>query len=304
AFFALHADKRRKFENDGLDEPELLAKMIKKPSYQPTVDIPQDVYQTMWNSASAGNVPCIAGLEPSAQGRHLPAIRGKQSNWEVPREYGGPRLVEDLSAAVIAPWMGSEAHAEYRITRPFLTQAQNEALLQAWFQEPTDRLFHDLETMSPRQFFRWYENAVWDHVGQLALRKMLLRDVSVMTSYEGATFQYLEAHVKKYETYPGIRGPSERQAWSHDPWPRATLGGRRKSRDQEYIVEFQDSLVHCTWLKRADHISPEPDHRRDQGMPEIDFDPTPLYSAPLPYFNLRQRVLQGETARCVNIERK
>eukprot|EP00959_Pyramimonas_sp_CCMP1952_P239946 5014315-Pyramimonas_sp.AAC.1 len=97
---------------------------------------------------------------------------------------------------------------------------------------------------------------------------MLLRDVSLMTSYEGATFQDLEAHVKKYETYPGIRGPSERPAWSRDPWPYATLEGRRKSHDQEYIVEW-----------RADYISPEPDHRRDDGMLEIDYDPTPLYSA-------------------------
>eukprot|EP00959_Pyramimonas_sp_CCMP1952_P097009 2027759-Pyramimonas_sp.AAC.1 len=135
-------------------------------------------------------------------------------------------------------------------------------------------------------------------------RKMLLRDVSLMASCEGATFQDLEGHVKKYETYPGVRGPSERPAWSRDPRPYVTLEGRRKSHKQEYIVEFQDSLVHCGWLKRADYISPEPDHRRDQGLPEFDFDPTPFSSAPLPHFNLRQRVLQEETARRVNIERK
>eukprot|EP00959_Pyramimonas_sp_CCMP1952_P373704 7826328-Pyramimonas_sp.AAC.1 len=127
--------------------------MIKGPSLQPTMDIPQDVYQAKWNSASAGNIPWIAGLKPHAQGKHLPVIRGRQSKWEGPRDYGGHRQVEDLSAVVIAPWMDSRAHAEYRISRPFLTPAQDESLLQAWFQEPIDRLFKDLETMSPRELF-------------------------------------------------------------------------------------------------------------------------------------------------------
>eukprot|EP00959_Pyramimonas_sp_CCMP1952_P153055 3201660-Pyramimonas_sp.AAC.1 len=74
--------------------------------------------------------------------------------------------------------------------------------------------------------------------------KMPMRDVSPMTSYEGATFQDLEERVKKYKAYPGVQGPSERPAWSRDPWPCVTLEGRRKSHKQEYIVEFQDSLVH------------------------------------------------------------
>eukprot|EP00959_Pyramimonas_sp_CCMP1952_P112467 2351582-Pyramimonas_sp.AAC.1 len=62
--------------------------------------------------------------------------------------------------------MDSKAHAEYRITRPFIALAQNESLLRAWFQEPTDRLFKDLETMSPREFFRFSEREVWGRVGQ------------------------------------------------------------------------------------------------------------------------------------------
>eukprot|EP00959_Pyramimonas_sp_CCMP1952_P082643 1726968-Pyramimonas_sp.AAC.1 len=84
------------------------AKTFKKPSYQPTVNIPQDVHLAIWNPASSGNAPWVEGLGPFTQGRHLPVMRGKRSSWELPREFGGRRLVEDASAVVIAPWMDSE----------------------------------------------------------------------------------------------------------------------------------------------------------------------------------------------------
>eukprot|EP00959_Pyramimonas_sp_CCMP1952_P450912 9440759-Pyramimonas_sp.AAC.1 len=82
-------------ENKGIDEPGLRAKIFKKPSYQPTVSLPQDVYLAIWNSASSGNAPWVGGLEPFIKGRRLPVMRGIESSWEVPREMGGRRLVED-----------------------------------------------------------------------------------------------------------------------------------------------------------------------------------------------------------------
>eukprot|EP00959_Pyramimonas_sp_CCMP1952_P364951 7642108-Pyramimonas_sp.AAC.1 len=97
---------------------------------------------------------------------------------------------------------------------------------------------------------------------------MLMRGVSTLTSYEGAACDDLEARVKKHPSCHGIRSPSDRPAWGRDPWPYVTLEGRRKLRNQEYRVEFQDSLVHDEWLRRADYVSPEPEHRRSQGLPE------------------------------------
>eukprot|EP00959_Pyramimonas_sp_CCMP1952_P346246 7251814-Pyramimonas_sp.AAC.1 len=40
-------------------------------------------------------------------------------------------------------------------------------------------------------------------------RNMLLRDISARTSYDGATFKDLGAHVRKYPTYKGIRDPGD-----------------------------------------------------------------------------------------------
>eukprot|EP00959_Pyramimonas_sp_CCMP1952_P447555 9371342-Pyramimonas_sp.AAC.1 len=63
--------------NSRLDTVGLLAKVFKKPLYKPTVRLPPDMYNAMWNSASAGKVPWIAGLEPFVMGVDLPALRGK-----------------------------------------------------------------------------------------------------------------------------------------------------------------------------------------------------------------------------------
>eukprot|EP00959_Pyramimonas_sp_CCMP1952_P082544 1724741-Pyramimonas_sp.AAC.1 len=122
--------------------------------------------------------------------------------------------------------------------------------------------------MTPREFFIWFENPVWDQVGRyrpngprrrIADRfysihatmpdnlawtgmvgdpdnipigpggrvrypqwensriqncplgmKMLLRDISALTSFDGAAFEDLEARVKKYPSYNGIRSPGDR----------------------------------------------------------------------------------------------
>eukprot|EP00959_Pyramimonas_sp_CCMP1952_P245133 5123373-Pyramimonas_sp.AAC.2 len=80
------------------------------------------MYNAIGSSASSGNVPWVGGLEPFIMGKHLPVLRGKMSVWEVPRELGGRRRIEDLSAVVTAPWLDAKAPMEYRITQPFLTQ--------------------------------------------------------------------------------------------------------------------------------------------------------------------------------------
>eukprot|EP00959_Pyramimonas_sp_CCMP1952_P305788 6398983-Pyramimonas_sp.AAC.1 len=78
--------------NDGLDEPGLLAKIFKKPTYQPAVSLPPDIYNAILTSASSGNIPWVGGVEPFIKGKQLPVIRGKGSAWEVPREMGGRRV--------------------------------------------------------------------------------------------------------------------------------------------------------------------------------------------------------------------
>eukprot|EP00959_Pyramimonas_sp_CCMP1952_P017398 369512-Pyramimonas_sp.AAC.1 len=50
--------------------------------------------------------------------------------------------------------------------RPFLTQQQNEELLQAWFQGPTDRLYDMLEQNTRRNLFQWFLDLAWGHVDQ------------------------------------------------------------------------------------------------------------------------------------------
>eukprot|EP00959_Pyramimonas_sp_CCMP1952_P363930 7620718-Pyramimonas_sp.AAC.1 len=55
---------------------------------------------------------------------------------------------------------------EYRMTRPCLTQEQNEALLCAWFQDPIDQLYEALGTTAPRQLFGWFMDPIWDRVDQ------------------------------------------------------------------------------------------------------------------------------------------
>ncbi|CAK0899842.1 unnamed protein product, partial [Prorocentrum cordatum] len=81
-------------------------------------------------------------------------------------DLGGPRRVNNLSAVVIAPWLDAKAYADYRMPRPFLTQQQSEELLQAWFQDPTDRLYNVLENKAARQLFQWFLDPAWDRVGQ------------------------------------------------------------------------------------------------------------------------------------------
>eukprot|EP00959_Pyramimonas_sp_CCMP1952_P362732 7596000-Pyramimonas_sp.AAC.1 len=74
---AMHTDKLARMLNNGLDEVGLLAQIFKKPIYRPTVNLPPDMYNAIWNSASSGNVPWVGGLEHFIKGKHLPVLRGK-----------------------------------------------------------------------------------------------------------------------------------------------------------------------------------------------------------------------------------
>ncbi|CAK0859411.1 unnamed protein product, partial [Prorocentrum cordatum] len=91
-----------------------------------------------------------------------PTYRPTVSVWEVPRALGGHRTIDDLSAVVTTPWLDAEAPMEYRMTPPFFTHEQNEALPCAWLQEPTDKLYEALESRTPRELFQCFYRIISD----------------------------------------------------------------------------------------------------------------------------------------------
>eukprot|EP00959_Pyramimonas_sp_CCMP1952_P182076 3807002-Pyramimonas_sp.AAC.1 len=106
---------------------------------------------------------------------------------------------------------------------------------------------------------------------------MLLKGVDRMVTHAGVSYNDLEKHMNDNPSYEHGRHPTHRPAWDGDPWPYVTIQSRRALRRMDYEAEFADSLVHCEWQKRSDYVSPDREQRALQGLPEFDFDPTPLY---------------------------